>query len=239
MLFSSSCSKGNKQELSDVQEYSTVYSGEVTTLNYLITASENEFAAAANLVDTLVDYDKYGVINPDLATDWKVSDDGLVWTFNIRKGVKWVDNTGKEYAEVTAQDFVDSMKYVLNSDNNSATANIAYGALKNAEAYYNKEITDFSQVGVKAVDQYTLEYTLNKPTPYFLSMLTYVCFFPVNGQFLAEKGQSFGTDNTNLLYNGAYILDTFIPQNTRVFIANDTYWNKENVHITKLTYTYN
>lgn len=235
----SSCGKGTKQELSDVQEYSTVYSGELTTLNYLVTASENEFAAAANLVDTLVDYDKYGVVKPDLATDWNTSEDGLTWTFNIRKGVKWVTNTGAEYAEVTAQDFVDAMKYVFDSKNNSLTANIAYGVIKNGEKFYNGEITDFSQVGVKAKDKYVLEYTLEKPTPYFLSMLTYVCFFPVNGKFLSEVGDKFGTDNVNFLYNGAYILDTFIPQNTRMFIKNESYWDKENVHIGKLTYTFN
>ncbi len=235
----SSCGKGAKQELSDVQEYSTVYSGEVTTLNYLITSSTNEFAMAANLIDTLIDYDKYGVVQPCLATDWKESEDGLTWTFNLRKGVKWVTNTGTEYAELTAQDFVDAMEYVLDEKNGSQTANIAYSVIKNAEKYYNKEISDFSQVGVKAKDTYVLEYTLEKPTPYFLSMLTYVCFFPVNGKFLAETGDKFGIDNVNLLYNGAYILDTFIPQNTRILIANENYWDKKNVHIGKLTYTFN
>jgi oligopeptide transport system substrate-binding protein len=221
------------------QEYSTVYSGEVTTLNYLITASENEFAAAANMVDTLIEHDKYGVVKPSLATDWKVSSDGLTWTFNLRKGVKWVTYEGKEYAEVEAADFVESMKYVLKKDNKSSTANIAYGVIKNAEKYYKGEITDFAQVGVKAKDKYTLEYTLESPTPYFLSMLTYVCFFPVNGKFLNETGTKFGTDNKNLLYNGAYILQTFEPQNSRVMIANEAYWDKANVFIKKLTYSYN
>jgi len=221
------------------QEYSTVYSDELTTLNYLVTASEVEFIASANLVDCLVDYDKYGVVKPALAKDWTVSSDGLVWTFNLREGVKWVTNEGKEYAEVQAQDFVDSMKYVLDKKNNSQTANIAYGALKNGEKYYNGEIKDFSQVGIKAKGKYQVEYTLGKSTPYFLSMLTYVCFMPVNGKFLAETGTKFGTDNKNLLYNGAYLLQTFEPQNSRVFVANDNYWDKANVFIKKLTYSYN
>jgi oligopeptide transport system substrate-binding protein len=229
----------NTSKVEVKQEYSTVYSGEVTTLNYLITASENEFAAAANLVDTLIEHDKYGVVKPSLATDWKVSSDGLTWTFNLRQGVKWVDSTGKEYAEVQAQDFVDSMKYVLNKENKSSTANIAYSVIKNAEKLYKGEITDFTQVGVKAKDKYVLEYTLESPTPYFLSMLTYVCFFPVNGKFLGEAGTKFGTDNKNLLYNGAYILQTFEPQSSRVLVANETYWDKANVFIKKLTYSYN
>lgn len=221
------------------QEYSSVYSGELTTLNYLTTASENEFAADSNLVDSLIEYDKYGVAKPSLATDWTVSSDGLTWTFNLRKGVKWVDSDGKEVAEVQAQDFVDAMKYVLNKKHNSQTANIAYSVLKNAEKFYKGEVTDFSQVGVKAKDKYVVEYTLEKPTPYFLSMLTYVCFFPVNGKFLDQVGDKFGTDNKNLLYNGAYILKTFEPQSSRVFVANDKYWDKDKVYIKKLTYTYN
>lgn len=231
------CGKDDKTEA--VQEYSTVYSGEYTTLNYLVTASTEEFAAAANLVDCLVEYDKYGVVQPCLAESWSVSEDGLTWTFNLRKGVKWLKADKSEYAEVVAQDFVDGMKYVLNSDNNSETAQIAYTVLKNGEKYYNKEITDFEQVGIKAKDQYTIEYTLEKPTPYFLSMVTYVCFMPVNGKFLEECGDKFGTDNQNLLYNGAYVLETYEPQSKRVFVKNDQYWDKDKVYITKLTHSYN
>lgn len=227
-------------EVSDVvQEYSSAYSGEITTLNYLETANTNEFALAANMVDTLIDYDRYGVAQPALATKWNVSDDGLVWTFKLREGVKWVTHEGKDYAEVTAQDFVDAMRYVLDSGNESKTANIAYGVIKNGEKFYNGEITDFDQVGVKAVDKYTLEYTLEKPTPYFLSMLTYVCFFPANGQFLSEVGDRFGTDNVNFLYNGAYVMETFEPQTRRVLVANENYWDKENVFIKKINYVYN
>jgi oligopeptide transport system substrate-binding protein len=225
--------------VADKQEYSYVYSGELTTINYLTTVSTNEFAVAANLVDTLVDYDKYGVVKPCLATEWSVSDDNIVWTFKLREGVKWFDVDGEEYAEVVAQDFVDSIKYILNSENESSSANIVYSVLKNAEKYYNKEITDFSEVGVKAVDKYTLQYTLEKPVPYFLSMVTYVCFLPVNGQFLEEMGDQFGVDNYSLLYNGAYIMETYEPQTRRVLVANENYWDKENVFIKKLNAIYN
>jgi len=233
----------NNDESQDVsnepQEFTLTYSGEITTLNYLVTTSTNEFGVAANLVDSLIDYDRYGVVQPALATDWSTSDDGLVWTFNIRKGVKWVTHEGEDYAELTAQDFVDAMKYILDSTNESKSANIAYSVIKNAEEYYNGEITDFKEVGVKAVDQYTLEYTLKQPTPYFLSMLNYVAFFPVNGQFLEEVGDRFGTDNENFLYNGAFIMETFEPQNRRVLIKNEKYWDKDNVHLTKINYIYN
>lgn len=220
------------------QEYLSIYSDEVTTMNYLTSATTNEFAVAANLVDTLIDYDKYGLVTPGLAQDWSTSEDGLTWTFHLRD-TNWVDHKGKTYAPVVAQDFVDAMKYILDPTHESKTANIAYNVIENAQDYYDGKISDFSQVGIKATDEKTLVYTLKKPTPYFLSMLTYVCFFPANGKFLAEKGDLFGTSNENLLYNGAYILETFEPQSRRVLVKNESYWDKENIFIEKLKYKYN
>ncbi len=108
----------------DVQEYNAVYSGEITTLNYLTTATTAEFSLAANFVDSLIDFDRYGVAVPCLATSWDESEDGLTWTLQIREGVKWHTYTGEEYADVTAHDWVDAAKYLLNPENESFTANI-------------------------------------------------------------------------------------------------------------------
>ncbi|KGR78694.1 peptide ABC transporter substrate-binding protein [Ureibacillus manganicus] len=229
---------GSEEGAGEESVYRTIYSGEITTLNYLKTSNTNEFAVAANLVDGLIEYDKYGIVQPGLATSWESNDDASVWTFKLREGVKWVDHEGKEVANVTAKDFVDGLNYVLDAKNESSTAWIAT-VVKNGNAFYEGEITDFSQVGVKATDEYTVEYTLEGPTPYFLSMLNYVCFFPVYGEFLAEKGESFGTTKENFLYNGSYVLSEFEPQNRRVLTKNATYWDKDNVLIDKIEYKYN
>ncbi len=221
------------------QVYKTVYAEEIQTINYLTTTTNVEFALAANLVDTLVDYDMYGVLQPALAESWSPSEDGLTWTFNIRKGVKWVDFEGNEVAETTAHDFVSAAKYLLTPENESATANLFYSVVKNAEEYFNGDITDFSQVGVKAEGDYTLVYTLKEPVPYFESMLTYVCFFPAYGPMLEEMGDQFGTTNSALLYNGGYILSDFEPQMHRILTKNPTYWDAKNIHITELNYKYN
>ena len=127
---------------------------------------------AANVIDSLVENDPYGNIIPGLALSWENSEDGLTWTFHLREGVKWYDYQGNEIAEVTANDFVDALEYVMTAENESLTYS-QVACIKNAEAFYNKEITDFAEVGVKALDDYTLEYTLEQPTPYFLSGLTY------------------------------------------------------------------
>lgn len=231
-------SESGKGDSSKQTEYRTVYSGEIKTLNYLKTSETNEFAVAANLVDGLIEYDQYGVVKPGLAESWEFNEDASVWTFKLREGVKWVDHEGKEYADVVAQDFVDGLNYVLDAANESSTAWIAT-VVKNGDAFLNGEVTDFSQVGIKALDDYTLEYTLEGSTPYFLSMLNYVCFFPVNGEFLAEKGEAFGTTRENFLYNGAYILDKFEPQNERVLVKNKKYWDKDEVKIERIRYKYN
>ena len=104
-----------------------------------------------------------------------------------------------------------------------------------------QETDDFTTVGIKAYDDYTLEYTLTQPTPFFLSMLDYVSFMPVYGPFLAEKGADFGlaTGNDTILYCGAYVLSEFAPQERRVLSKNTEYWDAENVFIDKLSFTYN
>ncbi|KGR74397.1 peptide ABC transporter substrate-binding protein [Ureibacillus sinduriensis] len=230
--------KGDGSSKDEVSEYRTVYSGEIKTLNYLKTAEANEFAMSANLIDGLIEYDQYGIVQPSLAEEWSANEDNTVWTFKLREGVKWVTHEGEEYADVVAQDFVEGLNYVLDAKNESSTAWIAT-VVKNGDAFYNGEITDFAEVGVKALDDYTLEYTMENPTPYFLSMLNYVCFFPVNGEFLAEKGDTFGTTKETTLYNGAFILDKFESQNERVLVKNESYWDKDNVYIDRIRYKYN
>ena len=232
--------------------YRTLYSGEITSLNYLTTATTNEFALAANVIDTLVEYDKYGQVQPSLAESWDYDAENLTYTFNIRKGAKWVKADGSVYADVTAHDFVTAAKYILDAANASSTANIFYSVIDGAEAYYlgtsepeeGKEpypVMDFETVGVKAINDYTLQYKLVEPCPYFLSMVTYVCFMPVNADFLAEKGADFGvaTSNENILYCGAYVLSEFKPQQSRIYSKNVSNWDADNILIETIQQTYN
>jgi len=220
-------------------DYYEVYSGEVTTLNYLISGSENEHFMFANTIDNLIEYDQYGVIKPALAESWTSSADGLVWTFKIRKGVQWYTWDAKAYAPLTAQDWVDSARYILTKTNASKTSSLLSDFLVNADEYYEGKISDFSQVGVKALDANTLQYTLKVPVPYFLSMLSYVSYLPVNGKFLAATGETFGRDHKNILSNGAYIMTEFEPQVTRVLTKNKNYWDQVNVNIPRLIFKYN
>ncbi|MBQ4452081.1 MAG: peptide ABC transporter substrate-binding protein [Clostridia bacterium] len=226
--------------------YRSLYSGEITSLNYLTTSTTSEFTIAANVVDTLVERDCYGGYVPCLAESWETSDDGLTWTFHLRKGATWVTYTGEYYADVTAEDFITSAKYLLNAANASSTAWILTDYILNAEAYYDytdgegSEIA-FEDVGIKALDDYTIAYTTAEPCPYFLSMMDYVCYMPVNAKFLEEKGADFGlaTGPDTILYCGPYILSDFVPQEKRVYTKNETNWDAEHVYIDAIEQIYN
>jgi len=256
--------------------YRSLYASEVTTLNYLITTQENEMSIAANVVDCLVEYDNLGNIEPALALEWSSNEDATVWTFQLRQGVKWVDKDGKEVAEVTAHDFVNSARYVCDAVNAAAGAAQYTNIVAGAESYnewtaYQLALTDAvdgtdengnavkfitnedgeqeileevaeasaEDIGVKAIDDYTLEYTLNKPCPYFVSMVSTGPFMPSNAEFMAQCGDKFGTSNEYLLYCGGYVLSTYEPQNQRVLTKNETYWEADAVHITSVVNKYN
>lgn len=237
--------------------YNMVYFAEINTLNYLQTDSDVDYGLCANLVDNLVDYDSYGNIVPGLAESWSSNEDMTEWTFNIRKGVKWVDCEGKEVAEVKADDWVIAAQYVNDAENEAGNEYIYYtgSIVHNAEAYYNyteymylsengTRTTDDDgnvlepvdevkpeDIGVKALDDYTLVYTLDQPCPFFLSCLSYTAYMPVNRAFLEDRGDMFGRSKENILYNGAFRLTEYVPQEKRTLVKNETYWDKDNVHI--------
>ena len=256
--------------------FRTLYSGEVTTLNYLITGSTNELAIAANVVDCLVEYDSYGNVEPALAESWEQNEDATVWTFKIRQGVNWVDKDGNVVAPVTANDWVSSAHYACDAVNDSATFYTMSGVIAGADAYYDwtayqmalatatdgvdengapckiyvnedgeeevlEEVPEakIEDIGVKAIDDYTLEFTLEQSRPYFLSMVSFGPYMPVYGEFLASCGDKFGTDNENLLYCGAFVLSTFQPQQKRIMTKNENYWDKDNVFLDAIEMTYN
>lgn len=216
------------------QVFTRVYDSEYNSLNYLY---ESSGEAICNFVDTLVEYDNYGILNDCLAESWEVSEDGLVWTFHLRPGVMWYTADGEEYAETVADDFVYAASRVLDPAYGSKTADVLY-VLKNAENYYKGNCA-WEDVGVKAIDEYTLEYTLERPCPYFESILSWVCFMPCNRDFGETMGEDFGIDNWTILYNGAYIMEEFEPQTRRVLVRNENYWDVENIHIEKITERYN
>lgn len=222
----SSCAKGATKS----HDFTYVYSTDPTTFNYLADSHQINAMHTKNFVDGLLEHDRFGALQPSVATAWRHNEDYTVWTFSLRKGVKWVTSEAEQYAEVKAQDWVTGLKYVL--DNKASAVYLVNGFIKNASKYYKGEITDFSLVGVKALDDYTLRYDMESPIPYFDTMVTYDCYSPLNAEFLSAKGKDFGkVGKDSILYNGAYLLSNYTAKSVIEYDANPTYWDKAKVTI--------
>jgi len=214
--------------------FSYMYETDPDSLNYLTTGKAAVTNITNNVVDGLLENDRYGNLVPSMAEDWSVSQDGLTYTYTIRKDAKWYTAEGEEYADVKAKDFVTGLKYA--ADQKSDGLYLVQESIKGLDAYVKGEIKDFAEVGIKAIDDYTVQYTLNKPESFWNSKTTMGVLAPVNEEFLNSKGEDFGkaTDPSSILYNGPYLLKSLVTKSSVEFEKNPNYWDKENVHIDKV-----
>ena len=214
--------------------FSYMYETDPDSLNYLTTGKAAVTNITNNVVDGLLENDRYGNLVPSMAEDWSVSQDGLTYTYAIRKDAKWYTAEGEEYADVKAKDFVTGLKYA--ADQKSDGLYLVQESIKGLDAYVKGEIKDFAEVGIKAIDDYTVQYTLNKPESFWNSKTTMGVLAPVNEEFLNSKGEDFGkaTDPSSILYNGPYLLKSLVTKSSVEFEKNPNYWDKGNVHIDKV-----
>lgn len=230
--------------------FSMPYASDPVTWDGLATSLAADTNAIINTYDGLMEYDVEGTLQPALAESYEVSDDGLTYTFHLRKDVKWTDSQGREVDTVKADDFVAGMQHMC--DAQGGLEYLVQGVIKNASQYISGEITDFDEVGVKAVDDYTVEYTLEKPCSYFETMLGYTIFMPMSRSYYQSQGGKFGAeydssaadyqygkDSNSIAYCGPYLVTNATAKNTIVFKLSDSYWNKDNVNIKTLTWLYN
>ena len=224
---SGSSAKGEKT-------FSYVYETDPDSLNYLTTGKAAVANITSNVVDGLMENDRYGNFVPSMAEDWSVSQDGLTYTYTIRKDAKWYTSEGEEYAPVKAQDFVTGLKYA--ADNKSEALYLVQESIKGLDAYVKGEVKDFAEVGIKAIDDQTVQYTLNKPESFWNSKTTMGILAPVNEEFLTSKGSDFAkaTDPSSILYNGPFLLKSLVAKSSVEFEKNPNYWDKDNVHIDKV-----
>lgn len=241
----------NGYTLNDTYNFSNSY--EIATWDVIATSFTSDSYFISATYSPLLQYDTKGIQQPCMAESVDTSADGTVYTFKIREGVKWVDQQGRELGDVTANDWVASMKHLL--DNVDALGYLMTSSdgcgLKNFDAYLSGEVTDFAEIGVKAIDDYTLEYTLEAPFPAFLSMMGYACFAPLNEEFYKSQGGTFscdgdeytsgkyGTTPANIAYNGAYLISNFTEKNIISYIPNEAYYNTEAVNTPYVNWYYN
>jgi oligopeptide transport system substrate-binding protein len=199
-----------------------------------VEVDESLFLGLTDFEDTMD-----AAVIPELATKWGVSDDGLVWTFEMRKDAQWVhyDPATKKFEvkrPVTAHDIEYGVKRTINPETASNYAYVCY-IIKNAQAVNTGESTDLDSIGVKAVDDYTVEFTLEQPAGYFPAIASMWVNRPMPSEPIEEFGDLW-TEPGNIWTNGAYALDTWEHENRMVLVKNPHYYGAKDVSVEQINY---
>ncbi|MEM7695554.1 MAG: peptide ABC transporter substrate-binding protein [Pseudomonadota bacterium] len=203
-------------------------SGDPETLDPHKTSTVVEAHILRDLYEGLVINGADGSVIPGVATAWTVSDDGTTVTFTLRDDAKWSNGD-----PVRASDFVFSLKRIMDPATGAKYANILY-PIKNAEAI-NKGEAEPDTLGVVAVDDTTLQFTLEAPTPYFIELLTHQTGLPVHPPSVEEHGAAF-VQPENMVTNGPYTLVSFTPNDKLVIEKSETFHTADDVQITRVEY---
>ena len=248
----------------DTKTFVTADSSEISSMDYVTTALAVDHEINVNFVDGLVECDRFGKYVGSIAESWEGNEDKTVWTFHLRKGANWVTNTGEVYAEVKAEDFVTGLRH--SAEFQSGTASVIAPYVAGYEEYFNNaDWSDeaWAKVGIKAIDDYTLEYTMAEQfdlntgesigatVAYFPTVCEYTICYPINKEFLESKGTGcklgspdvtacdFGkVQPDSILYNGAYILESFDVKSSTVLKKNPKYWDADKVDLETVKIVY-
>lgn len=186
-------------------------------------------AVARDLWEGLMNEDAQGNVIPGVATGFEVSDDGLVYTFTLRDNAMWSDGV-----QVTAQHFVDGIQRAADPETASEYAwYLEVTGIVNAGAVTSGEMP-VEELGVRAIDDLTLEITIDAPRGYFPQTATFPTLFPARLDVIAEHGDNW-LDPANIVTNGAYILSEYVPQEKLVRVRSETYWDNDNTIIDEVT----
>jgi len=201
-----------------------INSAEVETLDPALITDQVSMRISESLFEGLCRINAEGKAEPGVAERWEASPDKLKYTFHLRPNAVWSQGD-----PVTAQDFVYSWQRVLNPATASDYAPQLY-PLKNAQAYNNGKLTDFSQVGVKALDARTLECTLENPIPYWVDLCAFLTLAPVHQPTLQRHGDAWIKPG-KIIGNGPYLLERWIIDDHIRLRKSPTYWDAANVKL--------
>lgn len=196
--------------------------------------TNNSFAqyVLINCFEGLVTYDSTGTLVPGNAESWDISDDGLTYTFHLRDGLKWSDGS-----DLTAEDYVYTIQRVLTPATAAQYVSMATDYIKNAQEYYDGTATA-DDLGVKALDDKTLEITLVQPTSYFIDILSMWTFSPVQKATVEANGDKWSTEADTYVCNGPFKIASMSMNENVILEKNENYWDAENVSLQKVTFRY-
>ena len=181
-----------------------------------------------NTMEGLVKLDKNGEMIPGIAEKWEKSEDGKTWTFNLRKNAKWSNGD-----PVTAKDFEYSWKRTLDPATASTYGFIMYD-IKGAKDYNLGKVDNADNVGIKAIDDYTLQVELVRPVHYFDRLMFFKSFLPQNQKVVEKFGSEYGTSHDKVVYNGPFTLSNWKIEDMFTLSKNPNYWDKGSVKIDKV-----
>ncbi|MCO4324827.1 peptide ABC transporter substrate-binding protein [Mammaliicoccus sciuri] len=218
-------SKGKSDETLDLQ-----INGDVPTMDSAMATDGLSFDMFFQTMEGLYTLDKDDKAIPAVAKgDPKITNDGKKWTIKLRDDAKWSNGD-----PVTAHDFVFAWRKVVDPDTASEYAYILYD-IKNAEEI-NSGDKKPEELGVKAVDDHTLEFELTKSLPYYKELLSFGTFMPQNEKFVKKQGDKYGTTVKTTLYNGPFKMIDWKTDDKVTLEKNDDYWDKDKVKLNKVNY---
>ncbi|HEY0966319.1 MAG TPA: peptide ABC transporter substrate-binding protein [Opitutaceae bacterium] len=205
--------------------------GEPSDLDPQLVATQQDFQIILNLIEGLTAYDPVDAHPvPGVAERWETSPDGLTWTFHLRANAVWSNGD-----PVTAHDFVWSYQRMLSPGLGSEYSYLLHALARGAD-YHQGTLTDFSQVGVKALDARTLVLTLDHPVPYLPGLLAHSAWYPVHRPTIEKFGRmdqrgTLWTRPGNFVGNGAFVLKEWKPNQVIVIAKSPTYWDRDKVRL--------
>lgn len=219
-------------DASGAQELTFVLSNEPDGIDPTVT--NNSFAqyVLSNCFEGLVTYDASGSIVGGAAETWDISDDGLVYTFHLRDGLKWSDGS-----DLTAADFVYSIQRVLTPATAAQYVSMVTDYVANAQAFYDGAASA-DELGVKALDDKTLEITLIQPTSFFIDLVSMWCYDPVQKAAIEANGDRWTASADTYICNGPFKMTELKLGEGYVLEKNENYWDAANVTLEKLTFRF-
>ncbi|GAA0103394.1 hypothetical protein UT300013_00160 [Paraclostridium sordellii] len=209
----------------DKNELNLTSNSDIPSLDMSKATDSLSFSVANNVMEGLVRVNNDGEVVEGIAKEWKSSEDKKTWTFYLRKDAVWSNGD-----PVTAKDFEFGFKRTLNPKTASQYGFIMYDIV-GAENYNIGKTTDSNSIGIKAIDNYTLEVKLNRPVNYFDRLMSFPVFFPQNEKFVKEQGDKFGTTEKTTLYNGPFTLTKWKLDDVYIMTKNQEYWDKNTIRL--------
>ncbi|MFX3624117.1 MAG: ABC transporter substrate-binding protein [Ectobacillus sp.] len=236
-MFLSAC--GSKEEASsakatkdggkDKQVLNLLDTAEIPTMDTTLATDNLSFTVMNNTMEGLYRLGKGDKPVPGVAKSYEKLEDGKKYVFKLREDAKWSNGE-----PVTAKDFVYAWQRAVNPETKAEYAYIMFD-VKNAEKI-NKGELPADQLGVKAVDDYTLEVELERPVPYFISMTAFATFYPLNEKYVKEQGDKFGLEANTTLYNGPFVLSEWKHDQSFQMKKNPNYWDNKTVKLEEINY---